>query len=274
MTMFAPLFSPRGLGSIRSWFAALILVAGAAGPIPAQGTLGEMRRQATREELEAAAKAAESAVATAPDEKTRQLYRGTASTYRQRLQNGDFVPGDRILLQVVGDSVFSDTFTVRSDRRLPLPNIPEISLHGVLDSELEEHVTRELSKYLRNVELTATVLLRLSVIGAVAQQDFMTVPVDMAINDVVSSAGGFAGTPDFGKAVVRRGTETVIGSRSLQEAFQRGKTVGDLSLRDGDVLYIPAVIQSGVPRWQQVAGAVTALGGLFWLLRYGVGRRP
>lgn len=272
--MFAPLFSPRGLGSIRSWFAALILVAGAAGSMPAQGTLGEMRRQATREELEAAAKAAESAVTTAPDEKTRQLYRGTASTYRQRLQNGDFVPGDRILLQVVGDSVFSDTFTVRSDRRLPLPNIPEISLHGVLDSELEEHVTRELSKYLRNVELTATVLLRLSVIGAVAQQDFMTVPVDMAINDVVSSAGGFAGTPDFGKAVVRRGTETVIGSRSLQEAFQRGKTVGDLSLRDGDVLYIPAVIQSGVPRWQQVAGAVTALGGLFWLLRYGVGRRP
>jgi protein involved in polysaccharide export with SLBB domain len=275
MNMLALLSPPRGVRGARSWLLVLALLAGGAAAVPAQATLGDMRRQATRAELEAAARAAETAVASAPDEKTRQLYRETASIYRQRLQNGDFVPGDRILLQVVSDSVFSDTFTVRADRRLPLPNIPEISLHGVLDSELEDHLTKELSKYLKNVELTATVLLRLSVIGAVGRQDFMTVPVDLAITDVVTNAGGFAGVPDLGKAVVRRGTETVIDSRSLQEAFQRGKTVGDLSLRDGDVLYIPAIQQSGVPKWQQVAAAVGSLTGLYFLIRYGVRRgRP
>lgn len=260
---------------VQSWFLALLLLAGVTASAAAQATLGDMRRQATRAELEAAARAAESAVATAPDEKTRQIYRETANTYRQRLQNGDFVPGDRILLQVVGDSVFSDTFTVRADRRLPLPNIPEVSLHGVLDSELEQHLTKELSKYLRNVELTATVLLRLSVIGAVGRQDFMTIPVDLAINDVITNAGGFAGTPDLGKAVVRRGDQTIIDSRGLQEAFQKGKTVGDLSLRDGDVLYIPAIQTGGVPRWQQIAATIGSLTGIYFIIRYGVRRgRP
>lgn len=233
----------------------------------AQATLGEMRRQATRAELEAAAEAAESAVQRAPDEKVRRVYQETAATYRQRLQNGDFIPGDRILLEVIGDSLLSDTFTVRSDRKLPLPNLPDVSLHGVLDSELESHLTKELSKYLRVVELSATVLLRISVLGAVGRQDFITVPVDQALTDVISSAGGFAGgTPDFKKSTIRRGDKVFLDGRGVQEAFQKGKTVGDLSMRDGDVLYIPAVTQ-GSSRWQQVTIVLGALGSVAWVVR-------
>lgn len=236
----------------------------------AQSTLGEMRRQATRQELEAAAKAAESAAANAPDDRTRRTYRETANVYRQRLENGDFIPGDRILLDVIGDTLFSDTFTVRNNRKLMLPNLPEISLHGVLDSELEPYMTRELSRYLRSVELTATVLLRLSVLGAVGRQDFITVPIDMALTDVISAAGGFAGQPDLGKAAVRRGDKVHIDSRGLQEAFQKGKTVGDLSLRDGDVVFIPVNTQSG-PRWQAIAAGLGSVVGLFWIIRGGRG---
>ena len=234
----------------------------------AQATLGEMRRQATRAELEAAAEAAESAVQRAPDEKVRRVYQETAATYRQRLQYGDFIPGDRILLEVIGDSLLSDTFTVRSDRKLPLPNLPDVSLNGVLDSELESHLTKELSKYLRVVELSATVLLRISVLGAVGRQDFITVPVDQALTDVISSAGGFAGgTPDFRKSTIRRGDKVFLDGRGVQEAFQKGKTVGDLSMRDGDVLYIPAAATQGGSRWQQVTMVLGGLGSVAWLIR-------
>lgn len=236
----------------------------------AQATLGEMRRQATRQELEAAAKAAESAAVNAPDEKTRRIYRETATAYRLRLENGDFLPGDRILLDVLGDTLFSDTFTVRNDRKLLLPNLPEISLHGVLDSELEPFMTKELSRYLRSVELTATVLLRLSLLGAVGRQDFITVPVDMALPDVISAAGGFSGQPDLGKAAIRRGDRVHLDSRGLQEAFQKGKTVGDLSLRDGDVVFIPTSTQTG-PRWQVIAAGLGSVAGLFWIIRGGRG---
>lgn len=233
----------------------------------AQASLGEMRRQATRTELEAAAQAAESAVLRAPDDKVRRVYQETATTYRQRLQYGDFIPGDRILIEVIGDSLLSDTFTVRSDRKLPLPNLPDVPLHGVLDSELESHLTKELSKYLRVVELSATVLLRISVLGAVGRQDFITVPVDQALTDVVSSAGGFAGgVPDFRKSTIRRGDKVFLDGRGVQEAFQKGKTVGDLSMRDGDVLYIPAATQGG-NRWQQVTLVLGGLGSIAWLVR-------
>ncbi|HSA57184.1 MAG TPA: hypothetical protein VLE53_15840 [Gemmatimonadaceae bacterium] len=239
----------------------------ASAPLGAQASLGEMRRQATRAELEAAARAAEQAVAHAPDDKVRRLYQETASAYRQRLQNGDFIPGDRILLEVIGDSLLSDTFTVRSDRKLPLPNLPDVGLHGVLDSELESHLTKELSKYLRVVELSATVLLRISVLGAVGRQDFLTVPIDQALTDVVSSAGGFSGgVPDFKKSVIRRGDAVFLDGRGVQEAFQKGKTVGDLSLRDGDVLYIPAGTQGG-NRWQVVTMVLGGIGSIAWVVR-------
>src|SRR3954451_16016636 len=44
---------------------------------------------------------------------------------RKRLAEGDFQTGHRILLFVTGDSALSDTFTVRSDQKLQLPNLPE-----------------------------------------------------------------------------------------------------------------------------------------------------
>lgn len=266
--------SPRRLTS--EWALALIVVAGLLfTPIAATGaqaTLGEMRRQATRAELQAAVTAAETALNSAPDKKTRDRYLETITAYKQRLQNGDFLPGDRILLQFTSDSVLSDTFTVRADRKLQLPNLPDISLHGVLDSELEPFLTNELRKYYRQVDLAATVLLRISVLGAVGRQDFITVPVDQAITDVISGVGGFAGPPDLGKAVVRREGKTFIDSRGLQEAFAKGKTVGDLSMRDGDVVYIPPAPAAGTSRWQGIVGVLSVVSGLAFALRWALNR--
>lgn len=248
--------------------ACLALIASFVGPVAlsAQETLGDMRRQMTRAELESAAKAAETALASAPDDRTRQRYQATVNAYRERLENGDFLPGDRILIQAWSDSVISDTFVVRSDRVIQVANLPPISLRGVLDSELESHLTKELSRYYRRVELTADVLVRISLLGAVGRQDFVTVPVDQALTDVISGVGGFAGPPDLDKAVVRRNGETFIDGRGLQEAFARGKTVGDLSLRDGDVLYIPPAPAPGSSRWQAVLGAVGVVSGLIWAI--------
>src|SRR6266850_1195281 len=40
---------------------------------------------------------------------------------RARLQDGDMRPGDRVLVDVQGDTALSDTFTVWPDRQLHLP---------------------------------------------------------------------------------------------------------------------------------------------------------
>jgi protein involved in polysaccharide export with SLBB domain len=237
--------------------------------VAAQNSIGEMRRQATRSELEKAAKVAESAALSAPDEKTRARLRADAAAVRMRLENGDFIPGDRILLLVEGDTALTDTFTVRGDRMLPLPNIPPISLQGVLDSELEAHLTTELLRYIKTVSLQATPLIRISLLGF-PQSSFYTVPVDQAITDVITAAGGW-GSPSAvatEKAVVRRNGAVFMDAQATAIAIREGKTVGDMALRDGDELYVPARSPSTFT-WQTVVGVIGTATSLYWLFRYG-----
>ena len=92
-----------------------------------------------------------------------------ANVIRERLANGDFLPGDRIQLVVVGDTALSKTFSVRPDTTIELPNIDPISLHGVLRSELDGYLDQKLRKYLTDPDVQARSLIRLAVVGEVAR---------------------------------------------------------------------------------------------------------
>lgn len=238
------------------------------GSVTGQASIGEMRRQATRAELQNAAKSLQTAALSAPDEKARTRYLADANAIQARLTNGDFVPGDRINLLVAGDSALSDTFTVVGERMLPLPNIPPISLVGVLDSELEPHLTKELSRYIKEVSLQATPLVRISLLGF-PQSNFFTVPVDQSITDVITLAGGWGSpaTNAIEKTVVRRAGKVVMDAKTTAEAIRLGKTVGDMAMRDGDELFMPDKA-SGFT-WQKTLGIISAASGIFFLIRYG-----
>jgi protein involved in polysaccharide export with SLBB domain len=229
-----------------------------------------MRRQTTRAELGRIAEAAQAAASATTDPRLRAKYLADLNIIQQRLQNGDFVPGDRILLTVLGDSALTDTFTVRLNRVLRLPGLPDFSLQGILDSELTQYLTREISKYLKSPQVTATGLLRVSVLGAVNKPGFLTVPIDQALTDVVMTAGGPGGNADLDRAVVRRGTETLIDKNELKNALRFGKTVGDVAMRDGDELFIPE--KSNTNKWTQAVAVASAVGGLFWAVRFASGR--
>lgn len=232
----------------------------------AQDVLGLQRRQASRAELEQAAAAAEQVAATA-DPKTREKLVAHAASLRQRLKNGDFAPGDRILLTVLGDSALSDTFTVRTEQKLQLPEIPDISLRGILDSELSGYLRDQLAKYLKDPEVSATGLIRLAIMGSIAQPGFVTVPIDQLVTDVLMGSGGPAQSGNMDGAIVRRGERTFLDSKQFSEAVRTGKTVGDISLRDGDEIYIPA--QPSGSRLQQWLPIVSAVTGLYFIFRFG-----
>ena len=246
----------------------VLAVAGTAG---AQDPLGLQRRQATRTELEEAVKAADS-VGPRVDEKTRLKLEAHASSIRQRLKNGDFVPGDRLYLSVLGDSSLTDTFTVKQEQKLSLPNIPEFSLRGVLDSELSAHLTKELSRYVRDPKVTATGLIRVTLTGGVGRPGFVTVPVDMLVTDVLMSQGGPSQAADLPKAYVKRADKTHLDKKQFAEALRTGRTVGDVAIRDGDEIIIP--VQSPNGRWGMTwIPVVTSITGLFWIIRGNRGRR-
>ena len=77
---------------------------------------------ATREELQAALEkyrlAAES---DGYSGSLKRRARREASMIEERLEEGDFQPGDRVILIVENETALSDTFPVRGDRTIVLP---------------------------------------------------------------------------------------------------------------------------------------------------------
>jgi len=223
-----------------------------------------------REDLQSAAEAFERRGRSErnADERARLLEK--AARIRARLADGDFQPGHRILLFVTGDSALSDTFTVRSDRKLLLPNLPEISLAGVLDSELQGYLQTQLAQYIRNPSVRAQTLLRVSVSGDVGKPGFYSVRTDTPVSDVVMDAGGPSSSADLNKAVLRRGNAVVVSKGGIQEAFRSELTMTDIGARPGDELYIPS--KPTGTRWTKIAAATATVTGIVWTLVWITGR--
>src|SRR5258706_13565557 len=91
-----------------------------------------------------------------------------AGAIRQRLHDGDFQVGDRILLTVFSDAARTDTLVVRAGRVIDLPGKAVLPLSGVLRSELKDRVTAEVLKYGKGDHGACTPLSRIGVLGAVA----------------------------------------------------------------------------------------------------------
>jgi hypothetical protein len=161
-----------------------------------------------------------------------------AAAARERLANGDFQPGDRIALFVQGEPTLTDTLAVRANQILHLANIPDISVHGVLRSELQDYLKQQLGQYLRNPDIRAVALVRVDVLGPVGRPGFYSAPADELASDVVMQAGGLGQNADLSKTTIRRGDATVLTSDRVQEAFARGETLDQLDVRAGDAIVV------------------------------------
>jgi protein involved in polysaccharide export with SLBB domain len=240
----------------------IALVASGASSAAAQssGTSDPRRVYAARAALETqAARAEDTAAASSTSPGLRESKRAEAFVLRQRLQAGDFLVGDRVVVAVMGEPSLSDTAVVRSGLTIQLGKLPAISLQGVLRSELEEHLTRELAQYVREPRLTAIPLLRVAVFGQVVRPGYLHVPADMLLSDLLMRAGGPSGTADLRKAELRRGSERLIAASDVQTALADGISLDDLHLRSGDELDVPVKRNRNWGTVMQAAAVVTGL---------------
>ncbi len=183
-----------------------------------------------------------------------------AESARERLANGDFQVGDRIAMVVQGEASLSDTLTVRANQIVHLANMPDISLHGVLRSELQDYLKQQLGQYLRNPDVRAVSLVRVDVLGPVLRPGFYTAPADELVSDVVMQAGGLSPQADINKTVVRRGEVLVQPATRVQEALARGETLDQLDVRAGDAIVVGERPPGGnFIRVLEVVGAVAGI---------------
>ncbi len=205
------------------------------------------RTEATRQELQALL-----------DQPGSKLSAAERQTIQTRLTSGDFQPGDRIRLAVLEEPTLTDTFTVRSNRSLLLPNIGEVSLDGVLRSELAGYLMQKITPYIRNAQVDASALVRIAVLGAVNRPGFYLVPAGIVISDVLMVAGGPTSNADLKKTIVRRGAEPVVDQQQMQQAMAEGVSLDQLNLHSGDEFFV-ADKSSGIKGALQTAGLISGI---------------
>lgn len=218
----------------------LALAGALAAPLSAQEPYDPSGLQMTREQLEAALAEYEQA-ANSPGYSSdlRERAEREAELVRERLEQGDFQVGDRIVLYVRGEPEMSDTLTVEPQQVVMLHEIGAISLQGVLRAELEEHMRTELARYVRDPQVTAESLIRVAILGAVGRPGFFVLPASMLLEDALMAAGGPSGNANLEKINVLRGDEVVWDGEELQQAMIDGRTLDQLNLRAGDQVDVP-----------------------------------
>lgn len=253
---------------IASPFVLVACLAGAAAAqSPAPDGFDPGRAQLSRAQLEGLLKRYDATAGSAAYTAAyRKQTRGQTALIRDRLTNGDLQVGDRIQLTVEGQTPLTNTFTVEPGRVLVLPAIGDIPLAGVLRSELEAHLTKELSKYIVQPTVHASSLVRITITGAVAKPGFYLIPAESLIPDALMLAGGPSNTADMKKISISRSGQKIWDGGTLQNAIVQGWTVDQLSLRAGDQIDVGSSTGSSNVGNILKATLVT-IGPLLWLLR-------
>lgn len=221
----ASLLARRALPMLVRTALALLCLALAI-PVAAQASVSH-GPMATRAELEAQADAA-----------TRAGRADEASELHRRLTEGDFAVGDRIVLLLQTDTLVHDTVVVREGQMLRIPRLPDVPLHGILRSELRDHVTKELSRVIRDPRVEVTPLLRLGIFGEVSRPGYYWTTADLLLSDAMMVAGGPTGQSDPSKTTVRRESRTALEASVVRTALARGATLDQLGLHVGDEIVV------------------------------------
>lgn len=168
----------------------------------------------------------------------RERARREAAMLRNRLAQGDFQVGDRIMLEVEGQTELTDTFTVAPGPSLILPTIREVSLAGLLRSELQSHLETQLRRFIVDPKVKATPLMRIWIQGGVNRPGVYLVPAEALVTDALMIAGGTTREARVTDIRIERDNARIWEGEALQRAITEGRTLDQLSLRAGDHIIV------------------------------------
>jgi protein involved in polysaccharide export with SLBB domain len=262
--------------NVRKWTAirellAAALVAGlAAVPAQAQQTpttviVNAERAMVSRAELEAALKEIEGNLAGSGYSTTlRAAKLAQADAIRERLAQGDLRVGDLIRLDVAELPLISTVYQVSTTRTISLPGSVEISVAGLLRSELQDYMTTQLRKLVRDPTVRVVPTIRISIFGAVGKPGFVTPPATTLLSDVIQQyAGGPSNNVRWEKSQIKRGEKVVVDGAEFRAAVNTATTIDQLNLQAGDVIEVAAKPAGGT--FFRIIGALSGLASLVFI---------
>ena len=223
------------------------------------------RAYASRAELEENLREADQLAESGPEHR-RHYHRAESALLRNRLEQGDFQEGDRVMVKMPGIKITSDTFMVRSGKVIHLPDMEDFSVAGLLRSEFQSKLSAHIGRYLRDPSIEAQPLVRLSVLGAVSRIGFYYAPADAVLSDVLMLAGGPTPAADLKEVTIRRLGRTVWSPGDIRFALAEGLTIDQLHLRAGDEIEVGTKSTVDWRTVLQVTSAIIGLAGLAFTL--------
>ncbi len=156
--------------------------------------------------------------------------------------------GDRLRVDIFNVPEYSGEFYVLGDGAINLPVIGAIPVQGMTVQRASSLLTAYFSRYVKRPIVTISVLaprpVQFAIAGEVTRAGSYTVPFTAenrkfpSISQAIQLAGGTTQTANLRQVQVRRAATGKIVLVNMFDVLQRGNTSQDITLRDGDTVYI------------------------------------
>ncbi|WP_310428044.1 SLBB domain-containing protein [Chamaesiphon sp. VAR_48_metabat_135_sub] len=157
-------------------------------------------------------------------------------------------PGDRLRVDIFNVPEYSGEFYVLGDGAINLPVVGAIPIQGMTVQKASSLLTAYFSRYVKRPIVTISVLaprpVQFAIAGEVTRAGSYTVPFTdtnrkfPSVSQAIQLAGGTTQTANLRQVQVRRAATGRIITANLFDVLQRGNTAQDITLRDGDTIYI------------------------------------
>lgn len=160
--------------------------------------------------------------------------------------NPDYVIGTGDELQVRGWGMVDIDVSATVDRSgaIFIPRVGSVKVSGVQYKDLQGYLKKAVGKIYSNFELTASIAqtraVQIYVVGHAVRPGTYTLSAMSTLLNALFTSGGPDATGSMRNIQLKRGTQT-ISTFDLYDMLSKGDKSSDMTLRDGDVIYIPEV---------------------------------
>jgi polysaccharide export outer membrane protein len=160
--------------------------------------------------------------------------------------NPDYVIGSGDELQIRGWGMVDIDISTTVDRSgaVNIPKVGSVKVAGIKYRDLQGYLTKAIAKLYNNFELTVSVsqtrAVQVYVVGHAVRPGTYTLSAMSTLLNALFTSGGPDAAGSMRNIQVKRGSE-VVTSFDLYDMLIAGDKSKDVTLRDGDVIYIPEV---------------------------------
>jgi polysaccharide export outer membrane protein len=173
--------------------------------------------------------------------------------------------GDRIRVEVFQVPQLSGEHEVLVNGTLNLPQVGRVLVEGLTLEEAERAISQQYARILRRPIVTVNLLsrrpVRIGIAGEVRHPGSYEMSIQGSqfptVTQAIEQAGGITQAADLRNVRVRRrqGASEEVVQLNLWELLQTGNIQDDLTLRDGDTLFIPTATTVNLEEVSQLADA-------------------